>query len=209
MAKLRKEYNPNRPVKRYRRPIIYIICEGKETETLYFRNFRARNCLVDIVPMRTKHTAAEHLVKHAKALLSQAEYSPKDGDEIWCVFDRDANTDEELARAVQYADQKGYKIAYSNPSFEYWYLLHFAKHNGYLKDSNAVIDILKTKGYLKDYDKNVDYFAELLAHQPEAIQRAKERLEQLYKDNIIILSCDSNPVTTVHELVEYLNSKRQ
>ena len=91
MAKLKKEYNPNRPDKRLRRPIIYIICEGKETETLYFRNFRARNCLVDIVPMRTKHTAAEHLVKHAKALLSQAEYSPKDGDEIWCVFDRDAN----------------------------------------------------------------------------------------------------------------------
>ena len=73
MAKLKKEYNPNRPDKRLRRPIIYIICEGKETETLYFRNFRARNCLVDIVPMRTKHTAAEHLVKHAKALLSQAE----------------------------------------------------------------------------------------------------------------------------------------
>ena len=82
MAKLKKEYNPNRPDKRYRRPIIYIVCEGKETETLYFKHFRARNCLVDIVPIRTKNTAAEPLVKRAKALLSQAEYSPKDGDEI-------------------------------------------------------------------------------------------------------------------------------
>ena len=50
MAKLRKEYNPDKASRRKRRPITYIICEGKETETLYFRNFRSRNCLVDIVP---------------------------------------------------------------------------------------------------------------------------------------------------------------
>ena len=116
MAKLKKEYNPNRPDKRLRRPIIYIICEGKETETLYFRNFRARNYLVDIVPMRTKHTAAEHLVKHAKALLSQAEYSPKDGDEIWCVFDRDENTNAEITRAAQYANQKPRRGPRSGPA---------------------------------------------------------------------------------------------
>lgn len=30
-AKFRKEYNPNRVARRKRRPIIYIICEGKET----------------------------------------------------------------------------------------------------------------------------------------------------------------------------------
>lgn len=51
MAKLRKEYNPNKASRRKRRPIIYIICEGKETETLYFKHFRSRNCLVDIVPI--------------------------------------------------------------------------------------------------------------------------------------------------------------
>ena len=209
MAKLRKEYNPNRPNKRTRRPIIYIICEGAETETLYFKHFRARNCLVDIVPLESKHKAAEHLVKHAKSLVSQLEYFPKDGDQIWCVFDQDANSNKELERAAQYAEKQGYKIAYSNPSFEYWYLLHFEKHNGYIRDSAAVIDILKSKGYLKDYDKNVDYFAELVAHQSEALKRAQERLEQLYKDHAIILSRDSNPVTTVNQLVDFLNSQRK
>lgn len=209
MAKLKKEYNPNRPNKRKRRPIIYIICEGAETETLYFKHFRARNCLVDIVPLESKHKAAEHLVKHAKSLVSQLEYFPKDGDQIWCVFDRDANTNEELERAEQYANKQGYKIAYSNPSFEYWYLLHFEKHNGYIKDSDAVIDILKSKEYLKDYDKSIDYFFELLPYQAVALQRAKQRLEQLYSDHRIILSRDSNPATTVSELVEYLNSQRE
>ena len=39
MGKMRKEYNPNKVARRKRRPIIYIICEGKETETLYLNIF--------------------------------------------------------------------------------------------------------------------------------------------------------------------------
>lgn len=42
MSKMRKEYDPNKAVRRKRKPIIYIICEGKETETLYFKHFRSR-----------------------------------------------------------------------------------------------------------------------------------------------------------------------
>ena len=60
MAGMRKEYDPNKGSRRKRRPIIYIICEGKETETKYFKHFRSRNCLVDIVPISSKHKAAEH-----------------------------------------------------------------------------------------------------------------------------------------------------
>ena len=72
MSKMRKEYDPNKVTRRKRKPIIYIICEGKETETLYFKHFRSRNCLVDIIPISSKHKAAEHLVKHAKSLISQS-----------------------------------------------------------------------------------------------------------------------------------------
>ena len=49
MSKMRKEYDPNKVKRRKRKPIVYIICEGKETETLYFKHFRSRNCLVDII----------------------------------------------------------------------------------------------------------------------------------------------------------------
>lgn len=208
MAKMRKEYDPNKVKQRKRKPIIYIICEGKETEVLYFKHFRTRNCLVDIVPMTSKYTAAEHLVKNAKGLLTHADYFPKDGDQLWCVFDRDDNTNAQLKAAGEHADKNAYKIAYSNPSFEYWYLLHFVKHNGYLKDSNAVIEQLKKKGRLEKYEKSTDVFDTLLPHQTEAIQRAKERVQQLEKDKIVVLSSDSNPVTTVYELVEYLNSQQ-
>lgn len=208
MAKMKKEYNPNKAVRRKRRPIIYIICEGKETETLYFKHFRSRNCLVDIVPIPSKHKAAEHLVKHAKSLISQSDYYPKDGDRLWCVFDRDDNKEQELQTAVAYARKQGYEIAYSNPSFEYWYLIHFEKRNGYLKDSDTVIDILKRNGYLENYEKSADVYEQLLALQQTAIARAKERVEQLVKYETAVISCDSNPVTTVYELVEFLNNQR-
>ena len=102
----------------------------------------------------------------------------------------------------------GYKIAYSNPAFEYWYLLHFEKRNGYLKDSATVIDILKSKGYLENYGKSVDVFEELQEHQQEAIQYAKERVERLTRDQVNVICRNSNPVTTVYELVEFLNSKK-
>lgn len=208
MEKMRKEYNPNKVTRRKRRPIIYIICEGKETETLYFKHFRSRNCLVDIVPIPSKHKAAEHLVKHAKSLISQSDYYPKDGDQLWCVFDRDDNKDHELQAALSYAQKQGYHIAYSNPSFEYWYLIHFEKRNGFIKDSAAVIDILKCNGYLVNYEKSVDVYDDLIAYQKIAIDRAKNRVEQLKKDNTAIISCDSNPVTIVYELVEFLNNQR-
>ena len=110
--------------------------------------------------------------------------------------------------AISYSEKHGYKIAYSNPAFEYWYLLHFEKRNGYLKDSATVIDILKNKGYLENYGKSVDVFEELHEHQPEAIQYAKERVERLTRDQLTVICRDSNPVTTVYELVEFLNSKR-
>lgn len=77
-----------------------------------------------------------------------------------------------------------------------------------MKDSAAVIDILKNKGYLENYGKSEDVFEELQGHQAEAIQRAKERVERLNRDHIAVICRDSNPVTTVYELVEFLNSKR-
>ncbi len=72
----------------------------------------------------------------------------------------------------------------------------------------GICSILKNKGYLENYGKSVDVFEELQEHQPEAIQYAKERVERLTRDQVAVICRDSNPVTTVYELVEFLNSKR-
>lgn len=146
-------------------------------------------------------------MKHARALIGQADYFPKDGDELWCVFDCDDNKDSGLRDAMSYAKEHGYKIAYSNPAFEYWDLLHFEKWNSYLKDANTGIGILKSKGYLRNYRKSMDVFETLQKHQEKAVQNAKERVKRLTDDYIDVVCRDSNPITTVYELVDYLNSK--
>ena len=109
MAGMKQEYNPNKVKRRKRRPIIYIICEGEETEIKYFKHFRSRNCLVEVTPMTSKHKAAEHLVKHARQLIGQSEYRPKDGDEIWCVFDCDDNSNEALRAATDAAEKNSFR----------------------------------------------------------------------------------------------------
>lgn len=124
------------------------------------------------------------------------------------MFDCDDNSDAALRNAAEYAEKHGYKVAYSNPCFEYWYLLHFIKHNSHLNGADEVLRLLQAKGRLENYEKSLDIFADLLPYQSEAIIRAKERLEQLYRDNVVILSRDSNPVTTVVDLVEFLNRQR-
>ena len=56
--------------------------------------------------------------------------------------------------------------------------------------------------------KNKEVYEQLKPLQEAAIDRAKKRVAVLQDEHIEILSRESNPVTTVAELVEYLNSKQ-
>ncbi|MFR2536027.1 MAG: RloB domain-containing protein, partial [Faecalibacterium sp.] len=66
---------------------------------------------------------------------------------------------------------------------------------------------LKQPGRLPDYEKNKDYFDALKPLQAVAVQRAKTRSEQIRNQGTEPISRQSNPLATVYELVEYLNSK--
>lgn len=71
-----------------------------------------------------------------------------------------------------------------------------------------MIELLRNRGYLGGYEKSADVFDKLLPHQAEAIEHARERVDQLNREHTLILSRNSNPATTVYELVEFLNSQR-
>lgn len=195
-------------VKRKRNPVVYLICEGSETEVRYFKRFRSRGCHIDIIPITSQYKAADKLVQKARATMGHHPYYPDDGDVIWCVFDRDDNTDEMLRRASQLAEKEGYFLAYSNPAFELWYLLHFQEQTTPVADCNAIIRQLKQKDYLPQYEKNRDVYEQLLPLQKSALSRAKKRMQRLKAENDEILCRGSNPVTTVAELVEYLKSRQ-
>lgn len=76
-----------------------------------------------------------------------------------------------------------------------------------MENCEATIKLLKKKGKLEQYEKNKDVYEQLKPMQDAAINRAKKRVSMLQTEHTEILSRESNPVTTVVELVEYLNSK--
>ena len=195
------------PGMRGRRPVIYIICEGTETEINYFRRFRTRYSNIDIRPIPSRHKSAPRLVERAAQTIRNEPYYPQDGDRIWCVFDRNGNSNEELREAEESASRKGYFIAFSNPSFELWFLLHFVDQKAYLADSDAAIAKLKTSGHIAGYNKSGDYFDILAPRREHALKRALALQETHRENGLPLLHRDSNPCTTVAQLVELLVAK--
>lgn len=193
---------------RKRNPVVYLICEGSETEIRYFKKFRSRECRIDIVPIPSQYKSADKLVQKARATIGTGPYYPDEGDIIWCVFDRDDNTEQMLTKAKQVAIKEGYKLAFSNPSFEVWFLLHFHNQISPIENCEAAIRLLKQKGRLEQYEKNKNVYELLKPLQATAIERANSRVSVLESEHTEIISRQSNSVTTVAELVEYLNSKQ-
>lgn len=203
-----KEIERKASGRRKRNPVVYLICEGSETEVRYFKKFRSRECNIDIVPIPSQYKSADKLVQKARATIGYSPYYPDEGDMIWCVFDRDDNTNAMLSKAKQVAIKEGYQIAFSNPSFEVWFLLHFNNQTTPVENCEVAIMLLKKKGRLEQYEKNKEVYEQLKPLQEAAIDRAKKRVAVLQAEHTEILSRESNPVTTVAELVEYLNSKQ-
>ena len=139
----------------------------------------------------------ERIVKEAKILYQN----------IWVVFDKDDFND--FDQAIKDGMDKGYKIAWSNQSFEYWLYLHFyysdsALHrdgwNGKLNDIFKQYN-LGNGSYQKNYEdiyKLVDTFDGVNT----AIKNAKRRMAS-FRDGIDRPS-EYDPGTTVHELLQEL-----
>ncbi len=51
---------------RKRNPVVYLICEGSETEIRYFKRFRSRGCNIDIIPISSQINLPTGLCKKPK-----------------------------------------------------------------------------------------------------------------------------------------------
>lgn len=193
----------------YRDPIkrVLIACEGAETEVRYFRALlkdkRIRTARVEVYGPEGG-TDPKSIVEFAKG---KVEYARRDGDpfdEVWCVFDRDDHLKiaDAMTQAKHQTDPEGgFEVAFSNPCFELWFLLHFRYSSGH-QHRTAVARELKQKDRIAGYDKPMDVYGLLKDKQDDAIGNAK-RLRKHHKD------CNAgrqeNPCTNVDELVVGLN----
>jgi hypothetical protein len=117
-----------RPPSREPRRRFALLCEGKNTEPAYFRALKAIfiDVLIDIkeavgVPM----TIAEQSVQLVAGGKRRRRDSYEEHDEVWAVFDRDQH--EPYDEAVGLCNNKGVKVARSNPCFELWLILHLSE----------------------------------------------------------------------------------
>ena len=128
--------------------------------------------------------------------------------EIWVVFDtegpQNVQRQNEARNAIDRSNQLGFRTAISNPSFEYWILLHFEWFVGLIKDGRAACKLVKK--YIPEYGKSFNVFDRTWTNVQTAIQRSKRVFTERYQ-NCSNHPCDCHPCTEVHELVESLISE--
>jgi hypothetical protein len=213
----------------YRRPtgvrqpnlVAWIFCEGEQTEPLYFEALRVAYQLDGVKVRTAKKSDALGVVEAAIDYFKRNQPRSEAWDEIWCIFDRDNISVERFNKAFKAVEQFNYeqsqasrkkkakpkpvmRIAYSNPCFELWYLLHFQYHNTQTSCEDCCSKLAREIG--GQYRKNADdMFDRLAGRQADARKHAAQLLEQ----HGVLANEHANPSTTVHLLVETLNRYRQ
>ncbi|QLH74254.1 MAG: RloB domain-containing protein [Methanomassiliicoccales archaeon] len=104
---------------------IAIICEGNRTEKKYFEGFR-KEYRISIIVKPSKDRTPRGMIASAEKMIKELDFDLQGGDEVWCVFDVDNNSEEDIIDAV--CSKVPVHCAISNPCFEIWFLLHFTLH---------------------------------------------------------------------------------
>ena len=190
------------------RKTILIVCEG-QTEKLYFESFPVLGVKVEAVDLGGQ--SKTKLVDSTQKIIESSEY---EYDEIWCVFDMDfKNGAVEYAyfdNAIEKVNTLGYKVAYSNDSFELWFYLHFNKIEAqqlrtfYYEQLSQIFDInYEREG--KRYTFCQKIYTILQNDKQASQERAIKNAEELYESQKHLIYHKQNPVTTVYKLVQTLN----
>jgi len=180
-----------------------IVCEGEKTEPNYFRSFPVDPTVIKL-DIKGEGKNTKSLVE--KAIEFKNDSESDETDRFWCVFDRDKNPKnpndaQNFNAAINIANNNGIKVAYSNDAFELWYLLHFHYYNTQISRKDYPDMLTELLGH--KYQKNSETIYEKLKDKQEnAIKNAKRLLQEYDRPN----PETDNPSTTVHLLVEELNS---
>jgi RloB-like protein len=208
-SRARREFDLRRRVPaRRRRVCILLVCEGAETEPNYLRSFRRKVGLTTVeVEILGQGAEIIGVVEAAIRLREQraAEAEPSHRrapfDEVWCIVDTERRNDNpSWERGVDRAKANGLRLAWSNPCFEYWLLLHF-ELIGRSFDGYAAVK-RRLRRHIADYEKSTDCFDQLAPRIPTAVDHAKQIHRSQWQDTPRFI--DRNPATAVHELVERL-----
>lgn len=193
-----------------------IVTEGKRTEPYYFNGLKklivekvggmvnvVESPLIDI---HGKGSSTSKLIEITDQLVKDAKVLYQN---VWVVFDKDDF--EDFDQAIQDGLKKGYHVAWSNQSFEYWLYLHFCYNVSALhRDAwSKKLDAIFKQCRLGNgtYQKNYEDIYNMVNQNggvDTAIKHAKNRMADFNcsKDK----PSEFDPGTTVYKLVEELKS---
>lgn len=185
-----------RPPYRAERPLFLIVCEGKETEPRYFRAL-----LRELRLPRDGIVGGDTCGTHPCSVVEYAA-DHRDGDYagVWCVFDRDEH--EGIPHALERARALGFGVAFSNPCFELWYLLHFADCTRSLERQQATRELRK---HLPKYEKSADVYTDHLQGREAAASLRAEALRKRHAG--VSEGWTANPSTSVDVMVRAIRDK--
>jgi hypothetical protein len=177
-----------------------IVCEGEKTEPDYFKAFRMTAATVKAVGQAMNTMT---LVSKAISIRDADQKRKKIYDQCWVVFDKDDFPAKDFNQAIQFAEKNGFRVAYSNQAFEYWFLLHYNLYTGAIHRSQYKDMLTKLTGM--PYSKSDGYGAVmynlLLSRQQQAIDNAETVLAEISHGN----PAEEESSTTVQRLVVELN----
>ncbi len=195
------------------RNLFRIYCEGENTEPEYFKSFPINTeTKVEAIGLARSKTSLVkktiEILKEEAMLKSMVNYD--EDRQLWVVFDFDKRGDkkesEDFNNAIKLAHQHGIQTAYSNDSFELWFILHYNYHNATITRKEYYYILSEKLGW--NYEKegkskelSKSLYTIFLPMQKKAFQNAKRLFEEKKGENF----CDQNPCTTVYQLVEELN----
>ncbi len=188
-----------RPGRKPPRGTFLIVCESSQTEPNYFESLREAKRLANMKVIKGRgRIPLARLLQVAENEMLKLDWNPN-LDQAWCIFDIEregTHSDLEEIRAI--AKQKKIYLGVSNPCFEYWFLLHFAKTGKPYMDANELIRDLYQ--HLPGYEKSQDHFSILKERTSLALQYSEE-LRSLSENN---WDDFPNPSSTVDQLVRLI-----
>lgn len=144
MAKKTKGKNVLLPTRKgsRRQRAVFVYTEGKITEPKYIEMVKALVKVPANVRIANEQasgsdrmpadlvTQAIRLLEEKKREDSKAKLPESLRTQVWCIFDHDGRDLNELTSLLKRADRHGVEVAFSNPCFEVWRLLHLKSASG-------------------------------------------------------------------------------
>ncbi len=193
-----------------------IVTEGKRTEPFYFKGIQkliedkiggSINIVqAPFIDIHGEGSSTGKLIEITDEIVNSSKIMYQN---VWVVFDKDDFDD--FDQAIKEGKKKGYKIAWSNQSFEYWLYLHFCYSDSALHRSDwnkKLNELFKLNeigdcGYKKNYE-DIYNMLDAFDGVNVAIRNSKRRMTN-FKEGVDKPS-EYDPGTTVYKLVEELRS---